>query len=179
MRFGTAISIATLAVSTAALVLVLWLIVTKPWVEGESVPTTNSIIATEPTPAPFQHRQLLSWTQVENILEAYVLTDPEGLVANPPTIGEVDGCLYSQRTMAAYGTRINPSTGGLIPFVKPGEPPIVSITLYDKDVLTWGYLNDNSDRWIVTSVAVNCAGVKNLYIDDNTGEITYGHPDEK
>ena len=38
MRIGTAISVVTLAVSTAALALVLWLVITQPWVVEEPAP---------------------------------------------------------------------------------------------------------------------------------------------
>ena len=38
MRIGTAISIVTLATSTAALALVLWLVITQPWVVEEPAP---------------------------------------------------------------------------------------------------------------------------------------------
>ena len=38
MRIGKAISITTLAVSTAALALVLWLVITQPWIVEEPVP---------------------------------------------------------------------------------------------------------------------------------------------
>ena len=38
MRFGTAISIVTLATSTAALALVLWLVITQPGVVEELAP---------------------------------------------------------------------------------------------------------------------------------------------
>jgi hypothetical protein len=38
MRIETAISVVTLAVSTAALALVLWLVITQPWVVEEPAP---------------------------------------------------------------------------------------------------------------------------------------------
>ena len=51
------------------------------------------------------------------------------------------------------------------------EAPNVKITLHGSDVLTWSYLSDNNDRWLVTSVGKDCDGVKNLYIDDDPGKI--------
>ena len=47
MRLLAAISIATLAVSTAALVLVLWLFITQPWVVEEPAPVVATPTFTE------------------------------------------------------------------------------------------------------------------------------------
>ena len=68
MRLLTAISITTLAVSVAALVLVLWLVVTEPWATDESTQTTEVTVVTVTTPTPFQHRRLLGSDQVKVIL---------------------------------------------------------------------------------------------------------------
>ena len=47
MRIGTAISIVTLATSTAALALVLWLVITQPWVVEEPAPVVATPTFTE------------------------------------------------------------------------------------------------------------------------------------
>jgi len=189
MRLLTAISIASLAVSVPTLVLVLWLIITEPWVEDlpvvqpaleviatEPTEPASAVIATEPTEIPYRHTRLLTYDQMENILGDYLLTDPEGLVENPPITSpggafSVDGCLYSQSTFEAVEFITNPSTGGITALVKPHEPPRVVFSLHDTDKVTWSYLSDNSDRWLVTAVGKDCDGVKNLYFDDNTGKI--------
>jgi len=40
------------------------------------------------------------------------------------------------------------------------------------DNVEWWYLDDGSDRWIVTAVGRSCDGVQRWYLNDNTGEIT-------
>ena len=47
MQLATKISLVTLAVSTAALALVLWLVITQPWVVEEPVPVVATPTFTE------------------------------------------------------------------------------------------------------------------------------------
>ena len=82
MRFGTAISIATLAVSTAALVLVLWLVVTEPWAEEESTPTASAAKTAE------EAEPNLTITMLEGILRQHWRVGKE---AGYPKGGFYDG----------------------------------------------------------------------------------------
>jgi hypothetical protein len=72
MRLLTVVSIASLLVSIAGVVLVLGLYVTEPWATDEATATIEATVVTEPTPTPFQHRALLSSSQVKEILESWV-----------------------------------------------------------------------------------------------------------
>ena len=40
-----------------------------------------------------------------------------------------------------------------------------------QDPVTWRYMNDNSDRWIVTAAGNSYDGVQIWYIDDNTRKV--------
>jgi len=136
MRLLTAISIASLVVSIASVVLVLMLFVTEPWTEDESTPTETSIVLTEPTPTPFVHKPLLSSRQVGGIMKKY------GKIAES---SDGFGCLY------------NAFVAGL------------------HSEVVWWYMDDNSDRWMVTATGNECRGIKIWFVDDNTGEV---HPSE-
>jgi len=145
MRLLTAISLASLLVSIAGVVLVLGLYVTEPWATGESTATDEATatieatVVTEPTPTPFQHQALLSSSQVREILKSWV-NSREGLQDM-----RANDCLSWQHTKV--GMR------------------------YLQDAAKWWYMSDNSDRWIVTAAGNSCDGVQAWYIDDNTGKV--------
>jgi len=147
MRLLTVISIASLLVSIAGVVLVLGLYVTEPWATGESTATDESTatieatVVTEPTPTPFQHRRLLSSDQVEGILRSYINND---------TLRDDRGkeCLW----------RIGQYSGG-------------GYYYYLHTTIHWWYMDDNSDRWAVTAVGNSCDGVQTWYLDDNAGKV--------
>ena len=46
------------------------------------------------------------------------------------------------------------------------------------DWLTYNYVKEY-DVWLATSYVMACEELTTCAIDDNTGEVTYGHPDEK
>ena len=105
MRLLTVISIASLLVSIAGVVLVLGLYMTEPWATGESTATDEATatieatVVTEPTPTPFQHRALLSSSQVQDILESYT-DSPEGRQDV-----RVDDCLGQYPTHLHYSVK--------------------------------------------------------------------------
>jgi hypothetical protein len=82
MRLLTAISIASLVVSTAALVLVLWLVVTEPWAEEESTPTASAAKTAE------EAEPNLTITMLEGILRQHWRVGKE---AGYPKGGFYDG----------------------------------------------------------------------------------------
>jgi hypothetical protein len=45
-------------------------------------------------------------------------------------------------------------------------------------LMTYNYIKTD-DIWLVNSILTECQGVSTWTMDNNTGEVTYRHPDEK
>jgi hypothetical protein len=107
--------------------------------------------ARPPTPTPFEHHPLLSHEQVKKILEQYI--------SNPVKREQLGSraiyCLYWDNSgYSGLNRRLN-NTGGF----------------YGTSIIEWRYMDDNSDRWIVTSVGDQCDGIQKWHIDDDTGKL--------
>lgn len=141
------ISIATLAVSVAALVLVLLLFVTEPWAESGNR----------------GHTQELDVDTVQWLIMKHVLPLIE---SNGFSVGDQDieafpklpgyDCFWGRTAIGADGT--------LVPEAWGSNDRLVTYNYIEKD-----------DIWLVTSTAYGCKdNVETWTIDDNTGAITYG-----
>ena len=42
---------------------------------------------------------------------------------------------------------------------------------HERSVIEWSYMDDNSDRWILTTVGDQCDGIQKWYCDDDTGKL--------
>ena len=62
----------------------------------------------------------------------------------------------------------------------PDKPLDLTPDVYGTDfrVISYNYIKAD-DIWLATSVRFQCEELTTWAIDDNTGEVTYGHPDEK
>ena len=150
MRLLTAISVTTLAVSIAALVLVLWLVVTEPWVADEGTYTekeTPLTINPEPTPTVIEPK--LTSKLIFGLLEEYGASSKhdgwECLTANP----------YRTSNM----------------WVRRFPDLVINFEPH--------YRHINVPTWVIRASGKHCEGVEVFLIGDETGEVTYGHPDEK
>ena len=157
MRLLTAISIASLVVSIAAVVFVLGL-----YDELEkSKPETPKV-----------HTQELNEIMVRGLIHRHVskLIESAGITD--------DNKHFSDGWDSLPGIPCI-----WIPGVTDGEISEISIVPHVLDSsgrVTYNYIKAD-DIWLVTS-ATNLRGCRELTtwaIDDNTGEVTYGHPDEK
>ena len=163
MRLITGISIATLAVSVAALALVLWLVVREPW-EPDAQPATPVVQS-----ANEEHTRELDAEMVRVLIGSHVsqLIESEGL--------SVDDDHEEFERIPGYRCfwdRERTSMPGVVPTTYRKSPEV----LYWENaaIVTYKYI-EKEDVWLVTSVRSAC---KNNYetwtIDDNTGAITYG-----
>jgi hypothetical protein len=155
MRLLTAISIVSLVVSIAAVVFVLGLY--------------EELEKSEPE-TPKVHTQELTEWMVARVIEDYA----EGLIKSA---GITEDNQYEM-------TEVWESL--------PGFNCIWHRWIYDRSVthipdvreanedMTYNY-DKQEDIWLVTTYDYhgNCEELTTWAIDDNTGEVTYGHPDEK
>ena len=153
MRLVPAISITTLVVSVAALVLVLLLFVTEPWEPEAEQPATK--VHTQELDEGMVN--LLIFYHVNELIESKGLSDEdyEGIEALPGY-----GCFWQEGSSASS-----------FPDVK--QP--------DGRTLTYNYVKGD-DVWLITAIGWRCerdSGIDTATwaVDDNTGAITYGRPD--
>ena len=154
MRLLTAISIASLVVSIAAVVFVLGLYAELEKSEPET---------------PKEHTQELNETMVTSIITDHIqeliklagITE-DNINEKVETLRALPGfrCFWHERmnedfTYSTYPWMIEPYDG-----------------------LTYNYIKEY-DVWLATSYGTACGELTTWAIDDNTGEVTYGHPDEK
>ncbi len=84
--------------------------------------------AEPPTPTPFKHHPLLSPEQVYKILEQYI----SNTVKKEELSSRAFDCLYWYHGPFFYS-------------VLDGDG-------HERSVIEWSYMDDNSDRWILTTV---------------------------
>ena len=166
MRLLTAISVASLAVSIAAVVFVLGL-----YAELEkSEPKEHTQELTESMVSELIFANVHSWIISAGITPTFL--------ANLETDDDRDELYEALRALPGYGCLwYLPNMTG-IPDVN--EP---------SDYMTYNYIKQD-DTWLVTGVfrhpfhfpfglTHRCEEMATWSIDDNTGEVTYGRPDEK
>ena len=148
MRIGTAISIATLAVSTAALVLVSMLFVTGDWDSRER---------------DVEHSQDLTVTMLQSLIEnhANALIKANGITdENIETMSTIPGggCFWTQMI---YDGKSRAAANA-------GDTPAQSYS-YNRISDVWFVTS-------VDLFCEN--GIETWTVDDNSGEITYGRSDD-
>ena len=178
MRLLTAISIASLVVSIAAVVFVLGL-----YAELDKSEPDTSLVKKE-------HTQELNETMVTSIITDHI---QELIKSAGITEDNVDEKIETLKALPGYWCfwheRLNP----LMEFARLKDPtpserqrfkqetltysnyPLV---MEPHDWLTYNYVKEY-DVWLATSYVMACEELTTWTIDDNTGEITYGHPDER
>ena len=157
MRLLTAISIVSLVVSIAAVVFVLGLYAELE----ESKPDTPLVKKV--------HTQELNETMVTYIITDHIL---ELIKLAGITEDNINEKVETLRALPGYWcfwheTLDEDLTYSTYPWVI--EP---------NDGLTYNYIKEY-DVWLATSYGTACGELTTWAIDDNTGEVTYGHPDEK
>ena len=162
MRLVTGISIASMAVSVAALALVLWLVVTEPW-EPDAQPATPVVQS-----ANEEHTQELDGEMVKAVIynHAAQFIESEGLKGEKLSADDIE--ILAE--LPGYGCFWRLSYSDSLKAYK-GHPSVYAL---DGNYLNYNYM-EKDDVWLVNSVRYGC---KNNYetwtIDDNTGAITYG-----
>ena len=159
MGLLTAISISSLVVSIAAVVFVLGLYEELEKSESET---------------PKVHTQELNETMVRSLMEHHV---QELAKAADLTERNWSG-VQSEKKIEGYA--ILPEFNCLWTswYDQSGEYNIVPRVFAPGELNTYNY-NKTDDIWLATSSRQQCQGIKTWTIDDNTGEITYGRPDDK
>ena len=157
MRLLTAISIASLVVSIAAVVFVLGL-----YAELEkSEPETPKVHTQELT--AFMVNQVIH-NHVEELIKSAGITDDNKTASAADEMNQWEAlpafrCIW-QRYYADGKSTTSPDVHEA------------------SDAVTYNYLKQD-DIWLVTAYHPFCKEITTWAIDDNTGEITYGRPDEK
>ena len=183
MRLLTAISIASLVVSIAAVVFVLGLYAELEKSEPET---------------PKEHTQELTETMVARVIEDHVA----GLIKSAGiTEDNVDEKIETLKALPGYWCFWHDRPYIPIPSARPIPPPLLPpltgtrpvlqthkqetltysnypLVMEPHDWLTYNYVKEY-DVWLATSYVRACEKLTTWAIDDNTGEVTYGHPDEK
>ena len=152
MRLLTNISIATLATSISALLLVLMMIVTEPWESEESVQNR-------------ENTQELTETMVRYAIKNHAsdLIKSAGVTEESPS--------EEWRLLPGYGWF----------WIRQTSETEQKLTRYPlahpaSELLTYNYIKQD-DIWLVTSDFMGLEGeIKTWMIDDNTGKVTYGRP---
>ena len=154
MRLLTNISIATLATSISALLLVLMMIVTEPWESEESVYER-------------ENPQELTATMVRYAIKNHAsdLIKSAGVTEDSPS--------EEWRLLPGYGWF----------WIRQTSETEQKLTRYPlahpaSELLTYNYIKQD-DIWLVTSDFMGLEReIKTWMIDDNTGKVTYGRPDD-
>jgi len=154
MRLLTNISIATLATSISALLLVLMMIVTEPWESEESVQNR-------------ENTQELTETMVRYAIKNHAsdLIKSAGVTEESPS--------EEWRLLPGYGWF----------WIRQTSETEQKLTRYPiahpaSELLTYNYIKQD-DIWLVTSDFMGLEReIKTWMIDDNTGKVTYGRPDD-
>ena len=154
MRLLTNISIATLATSISALLLVLMMIVTEPWESEESVQKR-------------ENTQELTETMVRYAIKNHAsdLIKSAGVTEDSPS--------EEWRLLPGYGWF----------WIRQTSETEQKLTRYPlahpaSELLTYNYIKQD-DIWLVTSDFMGLEReIKTWMIDDNTGKVTYGRPDD-
>jgi len=159
MRLLTAISVASLVVSIAALVFVLGLYAELEKSEPET---------------PKEHTQELNQEMVGSLMNDHVaeLIESAGITADNHNDADF-------QVLLGYGCFWEKGWDGY--HQKQTYYPHVYGRFdngFNRPYVTFNYIK-TYDIWMVTSSVTGCQGVETWVIDDNTGEVTYGHPDEK
>jgi len=152
MRLLTNISIATLATSISALLLVLMMIVTEPWESEESVQKR-------------ENTQELTETMVRYAIKNHAsdLIKSAGVTEESPS--------EEWRLLPGYGWF----------WIRQTSETEQKLTRYPlahpaSELLTYNYIKQD-DIWLVTSDFMGLEReIKTWMIDDNTGKVTYGRP---
>ena len=152
MRLLTNISIATLATSISALLLVLMMIVTEPWESEESVQKR-------------ENTQELTETMVRYAIKNHAsdLIKSAGVTEDSPS--------EEWRLLPGYGWF----------WIRQTSETEQKLTRYPlahpaSELLTYNYIKQD-DIWLVTSDFMGLEReIKTWMIDDNTGKVTYGRP---
>ena len=152
MRLLTNISIATLATSISALLLVLIMIVTEPWESEESVHER-------------ENTQELTETMVRYAIKNHAsdLIKSAGVTEDSPS--------EEWRLLPGYGWF----------WIRQTSETEQKLTRYPlahpaSELLTYNYIKQD-DIWLVTSDFMGLEReIKTWMIDDNTGKVTYGRP---
>ena len=152
MRLLTNISIATLATSISALLLVLMMIVTEPWESEESVQNR-------------ENTQELTETMVRYAIKNHAsdLIKSAGVTEESPS--------EEWRLLPGYGWF----------WIRQTSETEQKLTRYPlahpaSELLTYNYIKQD-DIWLVTSDFMGLEReIKTWMIDDNTGKVTYGRP---
>ena len=156
MRLLTAISIASLVVSIAAVVFVLGL-----YAELEkSEPETPKVHTQELNESIVQ---LMIRDHAEKLIKSAGITND-----NQNEMIEVWESLPGFRCFWERNWVVETQEMTLYPNVY--GPKVISIS--------YNYIKTD-DIWLATSIFFGCEELTTWAIDDNTGEVTYGHPDEK
>ena len=178
MRLLTAISIASLIVSIAAVVFVLGL-----YAELEKSEPNTPLVKKE-------HTQELTEFMVARVIEDHVA----GLIKSAGiTEDNVNEKVETLKALPGYWCFWHEGLNPLMVSARLKDPtpserqrfkqetltysnyPLV---MEPHDWLTYNYVKEY-DVWLATSYVMACEELTTWTIDDNTGEITYGHPDER
>ena len=154
MRLLTNISIATLATSISALLLVLMMIVSEPWESEESVQKR-------------ENTQELTETMVRYAIKNHAsdLIKSAGITEESPS--------EEWRLLPGYGWF----------WIRQTSETEQKLTRYPlahpaSELLTYNYIKQD-DIWLVTSDFMGLEReIKTWMIDDNTGKVTYGRPSD-
>ena len=154
MRLLTNISIATLATSISALLLVLMMIVSEPWESEESVQKR-------------ENTQELTETMVRYAIKNHAsdLIKSAGVTEDSPS--------EEWRLLPGYGWF----------WIRQTSETEQKLTRYPlahpaSELLTYNYIKQD-DIWLVTSDFMGLEReIKTWMIDDNTGKVTYGRPSD-
>ena len=166
MRLLTGISIASLVVSIAAVVFVLGLYAELEKSEPET---------------PKEHTQELNETMVTSIITDHI---QELIKSAGITEDNVDEKIETLKALPGYWCfwheRLKVPIPSALPRFKQetltySNYPLV---MEPHDWLTYNYVKEY-DVWLATSYVRACEELTTWAIDDNTGEVTYGHPGEK
>jgi hypothetical protein len=175
MRLLTAISIASLVVSIAAVVFVLGLYAelksTHPMGHSKIGITMKEKSEPDTPLVKKEHAQELSGDMVDLMIIHHVeeLFELAGITKdNASEMVEV------YKALPGYGCFWHWS-------YNKGNPSGLVLTIGPHDFVTHNYIKED-DVWLLTSYGFGLSCKKEITtwaIDDNTGEVTYGHPDEK
>ena len=163
MRLVTGISIASVAVSVAALALVLWLVVTEPWEPDAQSATPDVQSANE------EHTQELDGKMLTQLIWVHLgqLIESEGLKGTTPLNEDEVEILGGLPGYGCFWTLPYDETLG----AWLGYPDMYNL---DSPTINYNYI-EKDDIWLVTSVRPGCKNnLETWRIDDNTGAITYG-----
>ena len=180
MRLLTAISVASLVVSIAAVVFVLGLYAELEKSEPET---------------PKVHTQELNERMVDRLISEHVVELIKSAGITEDNVGEK---IETLRALPGYWcfwheTVRQPEAVARLKAPTPSERLSLVLQRFKQetltysnhplvmephDWLTYNYVKEY-DVWLATSYVMACEELTTWAIDDNTGEVTYGHPDEK